>query len=102
MFLEAIDLHFRKFAKTKIWLFKLLIIQKLDNMIIISASFKGGVGKMTSAIHLVCYLAKKGETILIDGDSNKSAAHLGKRRKLPFQTIDLYQASMQNGSIEPI
>jgi chromosome partitioning protein len=69
-------------------------------MIITFASFKGGVGKTTSSIHLACYLAKKGETILIDGDRNKSATHWGKRGKLPFQVIDLYQASMQNKKVD--
>lgn len=61
-------------------------------MIVTLASFKGGVGKTTSAIHIACYLAEKGDTLLVDGDPNRSATNWAKRGDLPFKTVDLMAA----------
>jgi cellulose biosynthesis protein BcsQ len=38
-----------------------------------SSSFKGGVGKITTALHLATYLQTKALALLVDGDLNRSA-----------------------------
>ncbi len=53
-------------------------------MIISFASFKGGVGKTTTAVHLAAALGRA--VLLIDGDPNNSAAgwHARSAARLPF------------------
>jgi chromosome partitioning protein len=48
-------------------------------MIITIASFKGGVSKTTTAVHLAAYLQKRSPTLLIDGDPNRSATGWSRR-----------------------
>lgn len=60
-------------------------------MIITVTSFKGGVGKSTTAIHLAAYLGTKHskKIVLADGDLNRSVVSWAERGKnLPFIVCD--------------
>ncbi len=58
------------------------------HMIITVTSFKGGVGKTTTAIHLATFLQGQAETLLIDADPNRSSLGWASRGELPFPVID--------------
>lgn len=66
-------------------------------MIVTVASFKGGVGKTTTAVHLAAYLQSSGGTMLVDGDPNRSATKWAKRGRFPFQVIDHRQGIRRAG-----
>ncbi|MDY6902507.1 MAG: ParA family protein [Cyanobacteriota bacterium] len=57
-------------------------------MIITVASFKGGVGKSITALHLATYLQTKADTLLVDGDLNRSILDWSNRGSLPFKVAD--------------
>lgn len=64
-------------------------------MILTVAGWKGGISKTTTAVHLACYFGlKHGNTLLVDGDPNRSAMNWSKRGDLPFEVCDLFQAPM--------
>jgi chromosome partitioning protein len=64
-------------------------------MVITIASFKGGVGKSTTAVHIAAYLQESAPTLLVDGDPNRSVTEWGKPGKLPFTIVDERQSAMQ-------
>lgn len=71
-------------------------------MIISIASFKGGVGKTTTAIHLTAYFQKKGKTVLVDGDPNRSAIAWRERGNLSFHVINESDLESEAGNYQHI
>ena len=71
-------------------------------MLITVAGFKGGIGKTTTAVHLACYFSRLGDTLLVDGDPNRSATGWGKRGAFPFKVVDLMQAALYSPKYEHI
>jgi chromosome partitioning protein len=58
-------------------------------MLVTVASYKGGVGKTVTAVHLAAFLhSRNSSTILIDGDPNRSATRWTRRGHLPFDVVD--------------
>jgi chromosome partitioning protein len=51
-------------------------------------SYKGGVTKSTTAIHLATFLRDRGLVLLIDGDPNRTAIAWSERGQLPFDVAD--------------
>lgn len=61
-----------------------------EYMIITVTSYKGGVGKTTTAIHLAAYLQRLAPTLLVDGDAIRSATKWSQRSGnvgLPFKVV---------------
>ncbi len=71
-------------------------------MIITMASFKGGVGKSTSAVHVAAHLARSAKTLLVDGDPNRSVTRWASQGRLPFTVVSEAQATMHARNFEHI
>ena len=71
-------------------------------MIVTVASFKGGVGKTTTAIHLAEYLQSDADTLLVDGDLNRSALQWSQSGGFDFQVCDEAQAVKYSRTAEHI
>jgi chromosome partitioning protein len=71
-------------------------------MLVSIASFKGGVGKTTTAVHLSAYFQKKGKTVLVDGDPNRSALAWSERGNFPFQVINERELADRAGDFSNI
>jgi chromosome partitioning protein len=71
-------------------------------MIVTVASYKGGVGKTTTAVHLAGYFQEKAPTVLIDGDPNRSATGWARRGELPFKVVDERHAVKESRNFEHV
>ena len=71
-------------------------------MFITVASYKGGVGKTTTAVHLAAYLQLSAPTLLIDGDPNRSATAWAKRGGFPFRIADEKEGAYQARNFQHI
>jgi chromosome partitioning protein len=69
-------------------------------MILTVASFKGGVGKSTSAIHLAAWFAARGSTALIDGDPNRSSTSWANRGNPGFAVAPETQIALWARRVE--
>jgi len=59
-------------------------------VIITVTSYKGGVGKTTTAIHLAAFLQRQSPTLLVDGDAIRSATKWSQRGNgsgFPFKVV---------------
>lgn len=72
-------------------------------MIVTVTSFKGGVGKTTTAMHLAAFLQTKGSTLLLDGDDTRNAtAWAGRGKGMPFRVADEAAAARLSRTVEHI
>lgn len=69
-------------------------------MIITVVSFKGGVGKTTTAVHLAAYLQRRARTVLLDGDPNRAALAWNRTGGLPCAVEDIAQAAKAGRAYE--
>jgi chromosome partitioning protein len=70
-------------------------------VILTVCSFKGGVGKTTTAVHLAGFFQQLGPTLLVDADANRSAMVWARNGKLPFRVADERQAARAARDLQP-
>lgn len=56
--------------------------------IITVTGYKGGCSKSTTAVHVATFFAERGDTVLVDGDPNRTAIAWSNRGQLPFTVVD--------------
>ena len=66
----------------------------IRSVILTVASFKGGVGKTTTAIHLAAYFSQKAPTVLVDGDPNRSSTSWANRGNPAFRVVGEHQIAI--------
>lgn len=72
-------------------------------MIVTVASYKGGVGKTTTAIHLAAYLQRLAPTLLLDADQTRNATNWSTRGSgLPFRVAPAEHAAKLGGQYKHI
>src|SRR5438477_12211689 len=71
-------------------------------MFVTVASYKGGAGKTTTAVHLAAYLQRLAPTLLIDGDPNRSATRWAKRGSMPFTIADEKEGADQARNFQQV
>ena len=65
------------------------------------ASYKGGVGKTTTAVHVAAYLNTLAPTLLLDGDRTRNATEWSERGEgFPFTVADIASAMKLAGKFK--
>ncbi len=72
-------------------------------MIITVVSYKGGVGKSTTAAHIAAYLQhQQGSTVLVDGDRNRSVTKWAGRGSFHYPVVDEREIAKASRTYEHI
>lgn len=91
-------IDFQKSEKPDVRKSEVSKVQKENTAIYVTiVGFKGGVSKTTSAVHLAACLQLRAPTLLVDGDSNRSALAWAEAGRLPFKVVDENDAASAVG-----